>query len=1123
MRILFVFISFLCFSSSIFSAEDLNLINEKNIEKKIDQLGKNKGIDEATKSELSGSYNKTLSYMEQIKSNKEKISYYKTIQIEAPKKIKQLTKQLKKLTDNQKIKKNLSDTILLKSVVKLSFADVEHLITESSIKLASLTAKQTDIHKSLNDTEQSLPRIREELIKINLLLEKKIEERDLIPDNIPQDIKQASQWRINTQISLLRSQIEKLNQELASQPIRLKLFTVKENLANFQVRKSQVQYELLQKKMALKRDFDVKKSQTALQVEKLKAKGKYPLVNSLAQKNIQLNEQIIAKVKQLSYLQSHDDDIHESSKKLQKKQLNMQRKLEIIGLKKILGQILYSERKLLPNSHVYEQKQKERQQLIASASFQLLQNKEELDQIVHKEDYLAHLLIAIPVDVQQQIHSDMLELIKARHDLLKKAILINEKYLKAMGDIVYADKLYYKIVEQYRDFLNKNLFWMRSTSILSLEDLKRLPEQFIYFLTPETWLNFFNSLLIIISTSVYIQVYLLLICVFLLRKQHIKKLLINIGLKTKRISTDRLLHTFKAIFFTFLLAVPLPGLLLLLSWMFFIFPDASDLIHAVAMGLKFIAFPLFWLRVFNMMCLPGGVAEVHFKWSDDIVNGLRRNILGLQVTFLPLLFITSVLIFKNENMINAGLVRLSLIVTILVITVFFYHLINPKTGLLNSVAIKKPDSIFARFQTLIFIIGLLIVLVLISLTFTGYVYTAAYMTKSLIYTIWLIFTLVFLQQMTIRWLLLVQRRYALARAYEKHQERIQKKIQANDSEKADPEFAIEFEEPEIDMVSLSADSIKLVNMMLIIFALTLLSIIWAEVLSTLVFFDKFILWHHTIIVDGTEQSLPVTIWDLGLAILVMIFTIISAKRLPAIIEIILLQSSSMNLGSRYTITTLVNYSIIGLGIFAVFNLLGAEWARLQWLFAALSVGIGFGLQEIVANFISGIILLFERPIRVGDYVSVGDNEGVVSKIRIRATTILTKDRKELLVPNKEFITGQLLNWSLSDPTTRLIIPIGVAYGSDIPLARKLILQVAKENKEVLIEPNPRVLFYNFGDNTLDLQLRCFIGDIDYRLKAISDINEAINEKFNTAHINIAFPQRDVHLDINQPIDIVLKK
>jgi len=248
MRLIFLFISLLCFSSSVFSADDLNLTSEKNIEKKIDKLEKDKSINENIKSELSDSYDKTLAYMEQIKANKKEIAYYKTIQTEAPGKIKLLTKQLKKLTDNQKTKKIPSDAVLLKGVVNIPFADVEHLIMESSIKLASITAKQTDIHKNLNDTAQSLPGIREKLIKINLLIEKKIEERHFIPDDVSDDIKNASQWRIDTHISLLRNQIEKLDQELDSQPIRLKLLTIKEKLADFHIEESQYDYDILQKK-----------------------------------------------------------------------------------------------------------------------------------------------------------------------------------------------------------------------------------------------------------------------------------------------------------------------------------------------------------------------------------------------------------------------------------------------------------------------------------------------------------------------------------------------------------------------------------------------------------------------------------------------------------------------------------------------------------------------------------------------------------------------------------------------------------------------------------------------------------------------------------------------------------
>ena len=201
------------------------------------------------------------------------------------------------------------------------------------------------------------------------------------------------------------------------------------------------------------------------------------------------------------------------------------------------------------------------------------------------------------------------------------------------------------------------------------------------------------------------------------------------------------------------------------------------------------------------------------------------------------------------------------------------------------------------------------------------------------------------------------------------------------------------------------------------------------------------------------------------------------------------------------------------------SIIGASWSQIQWLAAALSVGIGFGLQEIVANFISGIIILFERPIRVGDVVTVGDTDGVVTRIQIRATTIRNWERQELLVPNKEFITSRLLNWSLSDQTTRVKIPVGIAYGSDVNSAMTLMNEAAQENEEVLDDPAPSIIFQAFGDNTQNLELRCFVAELDDRVPTITALHQAINDKFNQAGIVIAFPQRDLHLDTTQPLDL----
>jgi potassium efflux system protein len=195
----------------------------------------------------------------------------------------------------------------------------------------------------------------------------------------------------------------------------------------------------------------------------------------------------------------------------------------------------------------------------------------------------------------------------------------------------------------------------------------------------------------------------------------------------------------------------------------------------------------------------------------------------------------------------------------------------------------------------------------------------------------------------------------------------------------------------------------------------------------------------------------------------------------------------------------------------VFRLLDLDWSQFGWIAAALSVGLGFGLQEVVANFVCGIIILFERPVRIGEVVSLGDVTGTISRIRMRATTITDWDRKDFIVPNKEFITGSLMNWTLSSPVNRLVIPVGVAYGSDTRQARDILLEIAEANPLVLDDPKPIATFEAFADSTLNLSLRCYLPNMDNRLRIQTELCEAIDERFKEAGIEIAFPQQDIHV------------
>jgi potassium efflux system protein len=408
-------------------------------------------------------------------------------------------------------------------------------------------------------------------------------------------------------------------------------------------------------------------------------------------------------------------------------------------------------------------------------------------------------------------------------------------------------------------------------------------------------------------------------------------------------------------------------------------------------------------------------------------------------------------------------------------------------------------------------------LALALLTVLGYIYTAVVLLGSLIGSMYLVLGLTVLHQLIVRWLLVARRRISLqaaldrrsARAAEAAGQPLEAGTAATRAEKGQ----------ELDLASLGEQTSRLIVALLFIGGALALWAIWSQVLPAFGFFEHIELWHHTGVVDGEERMVPVTLADMGLVLIIALIATIAIRNLPALLEILLLSHMPLSSGSRYAIKTLTGYVIAAAAALMAFSTLGLSWGQVQWLVAALGVGIGFGLQEIVANFISGIIILFERPVRVGDVVTIGDTTGTVAKIRIRATTIRNWDRQELLVPNKEFITGRLLNWTLSDQLNRISISVGVDYEADVTLALQLLAEAAGEDERVLKDPAPLITFEGFGDNSLSLILRGYLDSLDHRLAVISDLHQSINRKLRAAGISIAFPQRDVHLSTEYPLDV----
>jgi len=259
----------------------------------------------------------------------------------------------------------------------------------------------------------------------------------------------------------------------------------------------------------------------------------------------------------------------------------------------------------------------------------------------------------------------------------------------------------------------------------------------------------------------------------------------------------------------------------------------------------------------------------------------------------------------------------------------------------------------------------------------------------------------------------------------------------------------------------------------------------------------------------------------GFAILAV--AILLSRSIKKLLEHRIAQRAYIDPGIRYTIGRLAQYLIVVLGMIlalqAAFNL---NLAALAVVFTALSLGIGFGLQYIAADIASGFILLFERPVRVGDRITIGEDEGDVQSINLRTTVVLTNDRISIIVPNSRLISQRLINWSYGDPRARISIPVGVAYGSDVELVTRTLLRAAADIDNVLTDPAPKVQFLKFGDFSMDFRLMVWTTRPRVHPEIRSDINYRIDKLFREAGIEIPFPTQEfrvrggsLHIDANE--------
>lgn len=585
---------------------------------------------------------------------------------------------------------------------------------------------------------------------------------------------------------------------------------------------------------------------------------------------------------------------------------------------------------------------------------------------------------------------------------------------------------------------------------------------------------------------------------------------------TKRMATDTFGVTLSALALTLLRSASLPAVFFAAFGL--LAGSREPFPQAIAQGLLAAGVVWFLLGFFRRVCLEGGLAAVHFGWNQDARRTLAANLGWLVSIEVPLAFVGATTRVAGGEAYATGLGRLAFMLGGIAVVVFVARVFWPGAGVLAGVLDRSGWAWRLRRFWYALLVGLPIALILASAA--GYYDTAVAAQDRFVISGVVVLVGVILHSILVRALLVAQRRALVRQARQRLIERRESRQHTRANEDAaSGEAAPEIDDEPLDVEAASQQTRTLLRIAMTLSVLGVLWAVWAELLPALSILERVQLSDPTLAEDGSVIVPAVTLWSVFLAGLLVALTVIAARNLPAVLELAVLQRFPIDAGTRYAIVMLLRYGVIAVGVIWVTQLVGIDWGKAQWIVAALGVGLGFGLQEIVANFVSGLIILFERPVRVGDVVTVGDVSGTVSKLQIRATTITDFDNKETLVPNKAFITDRVVNWTLSNSVTRLLMGVGIAYGSDVAKAHTVITEAVRSVPTVLETPNPTVFFVGFGESSLDFEVRAFVGQNPHRLPTRHALHLAIDAALREAGIEIPFPQRDLHLrssDLGEP-------
>lgn len=839
---------------------------------------------------------------------------------------------------------------------------------------------------------------------------------------------------------------------------------------------------------------------------------------------------------------------------LEKKYRATRTRVETVGLTSSVGAYLRNRKSEVPHDGWMQTTLLDRLHDIEKYQSSLF-DLEESQQSLLTDEVIETALANLPSEADQASRDEVKEaatkLVFRRRELLNQAISSHKDLLDSLEKLKKTETSLATISTSFNEYINERILWIRSNTTLFTEIQK--DDSDAELVSSTQWITLGKDFLADLFRVPFLYISAAVGLAFLLMRRNgfLATVVQKAGIVLKGTNTN-FLPTLETLLLAAIMALPVPLVLVLVGWRLSSMPTKSSLAEACGKALIATAFFYFVAEFISQIIRSKGLGESHFRWATSTLVKLRRELRWFVPIAAVFVFLCTLIYSVDPIHQTDTIERVAFIAALGLLAAFVYRTFHPATGVFREQFAANPRSWLTQtskfwFWALVGVPAALIVMIVV-----GYYYSAIQMLTRLYWTLILVLGLGLVKSLIMRFVSLSRRKariaQARARSLAQNENTENKSTQATELERVfDQEAFIASENESLDENVVRSQ--KLVAAVIAVACTISMFMIWSDVVPAIKGLDRYVFWTTTVervaeipiaanetpaiaspqtaltgaltpsnqtaavISDnGTIKELKqVTLRNLLLAIVVLALSIFAVRNLPAFIELVFLKHLPIEQSVRHAIKAITGYVILMLGIVIAGRMMYIGWSQIQWLATALTFGLAFGLQEIFANFIAGIILLLERPIRIGDIVEVGEVKGTVTRIRIRATTIRNFDQKEFVVPNKEFITGRLLNWTLSDKVIRQTIRVGVAYGSDVRKAKEIIRGICESHPAVLADPKPVITFEEFADSSLNISARIHLKDFDSWWTTMDEINLQIDDAFKEANIEISFPQRDLHI------------